>query len=252
MINWWITMRNPVPGNLSVQHWLAPILAVVMSVTPIYADEQATPPQNPPDAAQPAPAPAQTPAPPAQPVPVKPMAPLPVVKGLKVLVLAGNGEMNDLERKVMAPLVVQVLDQNDRPVEGAEVVFRFPLNGPGATFTGGKTSQTVRSNGTGEAAAMNWMANGEVGSFEVHVTATYGNQLGEATVKMSNVTRIVEGTTKAGKRTHWYSPTWVKIALVAGAAGVAAGIFLGTRGGGHSASSSPPITITPGAPTVGQ
>ena len=60
--------------------------------------------------------------------------------------LAGSGEMNDLERRVMAPLVVQVLDQNDRPMEGAEVVFRFPLNGPGATFPGGKNSVIVRTN----------------------------------------------------------------------------------------------------------
>ncbi len=104
--------------------------------------------------------------------------------------------MNDLERRVMAPLVVQILDQNDRPVEGADVVFRFPLSGPRAAFTGGKTAQTVRSNGTGEAAAVNWMANGEVGTFEIHVTATYGNEQGETTVKMQNVTRIVEGAKK--------------------------------------------------------
>src|SRR2546421_662207 len=61
---------------------------------------------------------------------VKPMAPLPTVQNLKLIALAGKDEMNDLERHVMAPLVVEVLDQNDRPVEGADVVFRFPLKGP--------------------------------------------------------------------------------------------------------------------------
>ena len=177
------------------------------------------------------------------------MAPLPVIKNLKILVLAGNGEMNDLERKVMAPLVVQVLDQNDRPVEGAEVVFRFPMNGPGATFAGGKSSQTFRTNGTGEAAAANWMANGEVGTFDVHVTATYGNEQRETTVNMSNVTRIVEGTKRA-KQSHWYSSKWVKVALIGGAAGIVAGVVLATRGGSSTAS-KPPIIITPGSPTVG-
>jgi hypothetical protein len=180
------------------------------------------------------------------------MAPLPVVKNLKLLVLAGNGEMNDLERRVMASLVIQVLDQNDRPVESAEVVFRFPLSGPGASFTGGKLTQTVRTNGSGEAAAMNWMANGQVGSFEVHVNATYGNEVGETTVRMSNVTRIVEGALKKGKQSHWYSPTWVKVALIGGVAGAVVGIVLATRGGGHSSTSGVPITITPGPPTVGQ
>src|ERR1700680_1812652 len=100
----------------------------------------------------------------AQPQPQgKPMAQLPIVQNLKVIVLAGKDEMNDLERHVMAPLVVEVLDQNDRPVEGAEVVFRFPINGPGATFPGGRTSQTTRTNGQGQAAAMNWVANNQVG-----------------------------------------------------------------------------------------
>jgi hypothetical protein len=236
-------------GNLSMQRWLPQVLAVILIATPLYADEQApAAPQNPPAATQPAPAP-QTP--PAN-TPATPMAPLPVVKNLKMLVLAGNGEMNDLERRVMAPLVVQVLDQNDRPVEGAEVVFRFPGSGPGATFQGGKTSQTVRSNGTGEAAAVNWMASNEVGTFEIHVTATYGNEFGETTIKMSNVTRIVEGSKKGGKQAHWYSPTWVKVALIGGAAGAIVGIVLATRGGSHSAGSGTvPITVTPGPPTVG-
>jgi hypothetical protein len=237
-------------GNLSMQRWLPQVLAVILIVTPVSADEQApAAPQNPPAATQPAPAPPQTP--PAN-APATPIAPLPVIKNLKILVLAGNGEMNDLERRVMAPLVVQVLDQNDRPVEGAEVVFRFPGSGPGATFQGGKTSQTVRSNGTGEAAAVNWIASNEVGTFEIRVTASYGNEFGETTIKMSNVTRIVEGA-KKGKQAHWYSPTWVKVALIGGAAGAVVGIVLATRGGGsHSAGSGTvPITVTPGPPTVG-
>lgn len=241
-------MPNAAHGSLWMYRYLPQLLAAILIVTPVYADEQAAPaPQNPPAANQPAATPPQTP-----PVaPAQPMASLPVVKNLKILVLSGNGEMNDLERRVMAPLVVQILDQNDRPVEGAEVVFRFPLSGPSAAFPGGKTSQTVRSNGTGEAAAVNWMANGQVGTFEIHVTASYGNFQGDTTVKMQNVTRIVEGEKGKGKQTHWYSPTWVKIALVGVAAGAVAGIVLGTRGGGKSAASTNPITITPGSPSVG-
>jgi hypothetical protein len=242
-------MHNSAYGSLWMHRWLPQLLAAILIVTPVYAQVQApAAPQNPPAATQPASPPAQTP--PA--TPAQPMAPLPIIKNLKLLVLAGNGEMNDLERRVMAPLVVQVLDQNDRPVEGAEVVFRFPLSGPSAAFTGGKSSQSVRSNGTGEAAAVNWMSNNEVGTFEIHVTATYGNEQGETIVKMQNVTRIVEGAKGHAKQSHWYSPTWVKIALVGVAAGAVVGIVLATRGGGKSAATSTnPITITPGSPTVG-
>jgi hypothetical protein len=174
-----------------------------------------------------------------------------MMRSLKLTALAGNKAMNDLERGLMSPLVIQVLDQNDRPVEGAEVVFRFPLNGPGATFRGGNTSQTVRTNGQGQAAATNWTANNQTGTFDVHVTAAYGNQLGETTVSMTNVTRIVEREKGGRKQAKWYSSKWVKIALIAGGAAAVAGIVLATRGGGGSSSSTSTITITPGSPTVG-
>src|SRR6202048_1195845 len=171
-------METSANRSLSAPRWLSTLLAILLALGPVWAAEQAPAPQ------QPAPN-----APAAPPAPTTPMAPLPMMRSLKVTALAGNHEANDLERALMAPLVVQVLDQNDRPVEGAEVVFRFPLNGPGATFRGGNSSQTVRTNGQGQAAAQNWMANNQVGTFEVHVTASYGNQLGETTVSMTNATR---------------------------------------------------------------
>jgi len=186
---------------------------------------------------------------------VKPMAQLPVVKNLKVIPLAGKDEMNDLERRVMAPLVVDVLDQNDRPVEGADVVFRFPLNGPGAFFAGQKTSQTVRTNPQGEAAAVGWTANNEVGSFQVHATATYGNQMGETTFSMSNVTRIVETAKSRHHEQKWWTTKKFKIAVIAGAAATVTAIVLATQLGGSSKSTTtatiPTITITPGSPSIG-
>jgi hypothetical protein len=215
-------------------------------VTQIQAAEQAAvPPQAPiatPQAGNPAPSPSPTPAQPS------PAQPLPVQQSLKILVLAGNGEMNDLERRVMAPLVVQVLDQNERPVEGAEVVFRFPLNGPSAAFPGGKNSLTVRSNGTGQAPALNWMATGGVGTFQVHVNASYGNQIGETTFPMSNVTRVTEQDKRVKHESLW-SHRWFKVAVIGGAAlAIGLGVYFGTRGGSKSGST---VTITPLPPTVG-
>ena len=161
--------------------------------------------------------------------------------------MAGHQEMNDLERKVMAPVVVQVLDQNDQPVEGADVTFRFPLEGASATFPDNSTALTARTNADGQAAATGWMANGKIGTFTIQVTAARGNEMGTNSITMTNVTRIV-GDGHA-KEKHWWSTKWGKVAIVAGAVGVAAGIVLATRGGG---SSSPTvITGTPGAPTIG-
>src|ERR1700677_3653135 len=98
-------MPNPLRRRLR-RRWLPQALAVLLVVTQIQAAEQAAvPPQTPaPPQAGPPPlgpntAPAQ-PLPPAQPVPQ-----LPVEQSLKIVALAGNGENNDLERRVMAPLV---------------------------------------------------------------------------------------------------------------------------------------------------
>jgi hypothetical protein len=232
---------NNVMKWVPVGHWLTRILAVVLVFAAGVSGQQpATPPSPTSSSPQPS-APPQ----------IKPMAPLPTVQDLKVNALAGNHEMNDLERKIMAPLVVQVLDQNSRPVEGADVVFRFPLNGPGATFADQQTSKKVRTDGRGQATATGWMANGEVGSFDVHVTANYGNQTGQATISMSNVTRIVdEGKKRGAKSGGLWSRTWFKVAVIGGAAAVVAGVVVATRGG-KSSSSGSTVTITPGPPTVG-
>jgi len=220
-------------------------LAVLLVVSQLQAAEQAAAPAQAP-AAPPAGNP--PPQPPAPPTPaVVPLAGnLPVEQNLKIRVLAGSGEMNDLERRVMAPLVVQVVDQDERAMEGAQVVFRFPLDPPNATFLDGKTSVTVRTNGSGQAAAVNWMASG-VGTFQVHVNATYGNQVGEATVSMTNVNRIVNEARKTKSGESLWSHGWFKIAVIGGAAlAVGLGVYFGTRGG----KSGTTVGVSTGPPTV--
>jgi hypothetical protein len=161
------------------------------------------------------------------------------VQSLKVILLSANQEMNDLERKVMAPLVVQV--------DGADVVFRFPLDGPSASFTTQKTAETFRTNADGQAAATGWMANGKVGSFQVQVTASRGNELGSATVSMTNVTRITDAA--RGRAKSGWSSKWTKIGIAVGAAAVVAAIVLATRSSGSKAPTV--VTATPGSPTIG-
>jgi hypothetical protein len=173
--------------------------------------------------------------------PSTPMVPLPTVQSLRVVPLTGQAAMNDLERRVMAPLVVQVLDQNARPVDGADVAFRFPLNGPSATFSDGRNSRAMKTNADGQAAATGWLANDQLGSFDVRVTATRGNEAGEAVISMTNVTRIVDEGRPPRKK--WWSSKWFKIAVIAGGAGTVAAIILATR--------TPTITVSPGTPTIG-
>lgn len=207
--------------GLQTWHWLPQVLSVLLALPPNVGAQQT----------------GET---------AKPMAPLPVVQSLKVMALAGDGEMNDLERKIMAPLVVDVLDQNGRPVEGAAVVFRFPLNGPSASFSNGEKARTVRTNADGQAAAVDWIANGEVGKFQIRVNASRGNELGEVVISMSNVNHITEDKKSKSKHKSAWSSRWVKIGIAAGAAGAVAGIVLATRGG-----STPTVSASAGIPTIG-
>jgi hypothetical protein len=219
-------------------------LAVLLVVSQVQAAEQAAAPPQ-------APAAPQADTPPVQPSPaaIQPAAPLPVEQNLKIRVLAGDGEMNDLERRVMAPLVVQVVDQDERAMEGAQVVFRFPLSDPSATFLDGKTSVTVRTNGGGQARAVNWMAHGP-GTFQIHVNATYGNQVGETTVSMTNVNRIENVARRTNGHESLWSHGWFKIAVIGGAAlAVGLGVYLGTRGGSKSGTT---VGVSSGPPTVTQ
>ncbi len=134
------------------------------------------------------------------------LSPLPMERSLKVLPLAGNHEKNDVTRHIMAPLVVEILDHNDMPIEGAEVVFRFPLSGATAAFDGQQSAHSFKTNGQGEAAATNWAANAITGKFTVHITVCRGNQMGETTVEMENATDLPDPSKLLKAHKNWEPP----------------------------------------------
>jgi hypothetical protein len=182
------------------------------------------------------------------PVKTEPMAPLPTVQNLKVFVLAGEGEMNDLERGVTAPLVVEIRDQNDLPLEGADVIFRFPATGPSGSFLEGKLTQTAITNAQGQAAATGWRPNNQPGPFRVNVTASDGNRMGQAVISMFNVTRITDDMAKDRKKKAWWASRKWQILIALGAGAAVAGVLFA---GGNGGPAQPAITITPGAVTIG-
>jgi hypothetical protein len=212
-------------ANRQANRWLPQFLAVLLALPPTaFAQSQA---------------------------PANPAGGAPTRQSLRVIPLAGDGEMNDLQNRIMAPLVVQVLDQESRPVEGADVTFRFPIAGAGAAFADQKNSQTVRTNTDGQAAAVGWAANGTVGRFQVQVTAARGNELGTAVLFMTNVASVAAEAKQKPK--SWWSSKWAKIGVIAGAAAVIAVVILATRNSGSSTPTPSTTTITavPGFPTIG-
>lgn len=204
--------------NFTPQKAVALLIAALLGLPPAAFAQQAAPPA-PPAAAE-------------------------TVRTLRILALAGRNGENDLQTRVMAPLAVQVLDSNDRPVEGATVVFRFPPTGPSAAFANGQQTQTVRTDSGGQARATGWMANMEIGPLAVFVTASRGNEQGTLSIPMTNVPRVIPANERKKKR--WWTSKWAIIGYVAGAAAITAAIVLANSG-----SDSTTIRGIPGAPTVG-
>jgi hypothetical protein len=168
-------------------------------------------------------------------------APAPTMETLKILVLQGQNAVNSIREGMVTEPVVEVHDENDQVLEGADVVFELPATGPGGTFPGGGFSHTVKSNLRGQAGA-DFILSPEAGKFVIKITATLRNRAGHATITQTNV--LEAALEKAGK----HKIAWWKIAIAAGAAGLVVGIVLATRGGSSSNNS---ITLTPGSPTFG-
>src|SRR5579863_9420151 len=62
---------------------------------------------------------------------------------LEIVIVEGEGAINNIKERVNREPIVQVEDENHKPVAGAVVVFFLPNQGPGGTFFDGTKSLTV-------------------------------------------------------------------------------------------------------------
>lgn len=163
---------------------------------------------------------------------------------LAIVIVEGEDAVNDLNQPTIHAPVIQVQDENQKPVAGAAVVFFLPNRGPGGTFFDGTRSLTLTTDAQGRSTLRGIRFNRVSGQMQIRVTASSGGQTATATITQTNVAG------SGGSR--GLSTTAKVLIIVAIAAGATAGAILATRGGsGSSAASTPPITITPGTPTVG-
>ena len=165
---------------------------------------------------------------------------------LQIVIVEGDGAINNVKQRVNREPIVQVEDQNHKPVAGVAVIFFLPNQGPGGTFANGTTSLTTTTNAQGQATARGIRFNNQAGSMQIRVAASFAGQTASATITQTNVL----GIAASGGAVGGMSLT-VKL-LIIGAivgGGVAAGVIVANRGGGSTA--TPTTTITPGTVTVG-
>ena len=161
-----------------------------------------------------------------------------------MLVLQGQDALNSLALRSAASPVVQVFDRLGGPLEGADVTFEVPTDGPGGLFDNHQSSFKTRTDARGQAAA-NFMPNTLPGKFTIRVIAIAGDERAEVVIRQTNSAKAAGVEYKPQSR-PWYKD-WKWWAVIAAGAGTA-GYF-----GYHAASSTsaPTISLTTGTITIG-
>src|SRR5580704_16363909 len=95
-----------------------------------------------------------------------------VAPKLEIVIVEGEGAINNIKDRVNREPIVQVEDENHKPVAGAAVVFFLPNQGPGGTFADGSRSLTVTTDTQGRAVARGIQYNRASGQMQIRVTAT--------------------------------------------------------------------------------
>jgi hypothetical protein len=166
---------------------------------------------------------------------------------LNIVIVEGEGAINNVKDRVNREPIVQVEDENHKPIAGAAVIFSLPNSGASGVFANGSKTLTLTSDAQGRAAALGIKRNNVSGQMQIRVTASFAGQTASAVINQNNVAAV----TTAGLSTT------AKVLIILGLAGGAvAGGVVATRGGSSSTGGGgtpppPSITITAGTPSVG-
>jgi hypothetical protein len=164
---------------------------------------------------------------------------------LKIVILEGEGAINNVRQRTAREPIVQVEDENRKPVAGAMVLFTLPDSGPGAVFPNGSRSLITYTDPNGQAKANGLKPNSIAGSYQITVNVTSQGLKAAAVIGQTNV--ITAAAVAGGISAKL-------LAIIAIAGGAAAAGAIAATSGGNNAPASPPTptaTITAGTPTVG-
>jgi hypothetical protein len=162
---------------------------------------------------------------------------------LSLVIVEGDGAINNIRQRTAREPVVEVRDDNHRPVAGALILFETPTHGASAEFPAGAHSLSVTTDSQGRAVARGMQPNTVKGQYQIHISASYAGATATAVITQSNAVAGPGTSASAG------SGKIIAIVAIAGAA-LAGGIYWATHTGGGSSTNSA-TTITAGTGTVG-
>jgi hypothetical protein len=165
---------------------------------------------------------------------------------LQITILDGDEAMNNIRQRTAREPIVQVEDENHKPVAGAVVIFLLPNDGAGGTFAGGARTLTVTTDSKGQAVARGLRPNNLSGRFQIRVQASYQGKTAQANINQTN-----EAGTAGNKSSSSSSalPKW--LAILAAGAVTAVAVSVANRGNTPPSASSVPVAVIPGTGSVG-
>lgn len=165
---------------------------------------------------------------------------------LNIIVVEGEGAINNIKQRTSRETIVQVEDENHKPIAGAAVVFLLPGDGPGGAFVDGSRSATLVTDAQGQAALPKMQPNQLTGNFQIRVNASYQGRQGNATITQSNAAGVAaSGAAHAG-----ISGKTIGIIVGIAAAG-AVGAAVGLKGGSKNQTSPAAVTVPTGTISAG-
>jgi hypothetical protein len=167
-------------------------------------------------------------------------------KSILITIIDGEGALNDVRTRTAREPIVEVDDENHKPIAGALVLFSInngSSQAPFATFSGAQTF-SVPTDAAGRAVGTGFRITGQRGHYSISVQASTGVLQAAAVINEMNTSA---GSSSSGAETSVKIISHKKLEWILGgaAAGAAiAGIVIATQG-------SSPTTVTPGTGTVG-
>lgn len=175
--------------------------------------------------------------------------PAAAVAGLSITILEGDNAIVNTRQRLSREAIVQVEDENRKPVAGAAVTFFAPNNGASAVFSNGSNNITIFTDNQGRAVVRGMKPNNVPGKVEIKVTATKeGFRSASAILTQTNALAAAAAGISGG------------LLAVIIAAGAAVGIGVAVAGGGGGSSGGGggggpaavrPTVLTPGTPVIG-
>jgi hypothetical protein len=111
-----------------------------------------------------------------------------VTPRINILIIDGEAPVKFAGRPA-SEIVIEVEDENHRPITGAVVVFMLPDGGPGGTFLDGSRSATATTDAQGRAPLPHVQPNRVAGKFQIRLNASYQGRQATARISQSNPPR---------------------------------------------------------------